>query len=145
MDITINDLVVASSEDVAIAFIAWLATATKRGERMKDSNRRKYAMHLTFEYVSRLRTEQYEGPYNLFELRGCQEVCRVLNILRATDAFKTTQRTNSGNGAFQAAFNKLEAFWRHLENGGMILAEEIDLAHRQWEIVRDSIAKHFFW
>ena len=28
--------------------------------------------------------------------------------------------------------------------GRLILAEEIDLAHRQWEIVRDSIAKRFF-
>ena len=143
MDITINDLMVASSEDVAIAFIAWLATATKRGERMKDSNRRKYAMHLTSEYVSRLRIDQYEGPYNLFELRGCQEVCRVLDILRATDAFKATQRKNGGNGVFQAAFDKLEDFWRHLENGGVILVEEIDPARRQWEMVRNRVANRF--
>ena len=100
-------------------------------------------MHLTFEYVSRLRAEQYEGPYNLFELRGCQEVCRVLNILRATDAFKATQRTNGGNGVFQAAFNKLKDFWRHVENGGVILAAEIDPARQQWEIVSDSITSRF--
>ena len=143
MDLTLNDLMAATSDDVAVAFIAWLATATRRGVRMADSNRRKYATHLRSEYVSRLRTDQYEGPYNLFDLRGAQEVCRVLNILRATDAFKATQRKNGGNGVFQAAFDKLEAFWRHLENGGVILAEEIDPARHQWEIVRDSITNRF--
>ena len=110
---------------------------------MADSNRRKYAMHLTSEYVSRLHTDQYMGPYNLFDLRGSQEVCRVLNILRATDAFKATRRTNGGNGAFQAVFDKLETFWQHLENGGEIHLEEIEPAHRQWEIVRDSITNRF--
>ena len=100
-------------------------------------------MHLTSEYVSRLHTDQYLGPYNLFDLRGTQEVCRVLSILKATDTFKATQRTNGGNGAFQAAFDKLEAFWRHLENGGVILAEELAPARRQWEKVRDSIANRF--
>ena len=143
MDLTLNDLMAANSHDVAIAFVAWLATATTRGKRMADSNRRKYAMHLTSEYVSRLHTDQYMGPYNLFDLRGAQEVCRALNILRATDAVKATQRMNGGNGAFQATFDKLEAFWRHLENGGVILAGEIDPARRQWEKVRDSIANRF--
>lgn len=143
MNLTLNDLMDATSNDVAIAFIAWLATATTRGKRMADSNRRKYAMHLTSEYVSRLHTDQYMGPYNLFELKGTQEVCMVLNILRATDAFKATQRTNGGNGVFQAAFDKLEDFWRHMENGGVILAEEIDPARQQWEIVSDSITSRF--
>ena len=143
MNLTLNDLLAANADDVAVAFIAWLSTASRRGKRMADSNRRKYATHLRSEYVSRLRTDQYEGPYNLFELRGCQDVRRALDCLRATNAFKATQRTNGGNGVFQAAFDKLEDFWRYLENGGEILAEEIGPARRQWEIVRDSIANRF--
>ena len=143
MNLTLNDLLAANADDVAVAFIAWLSTASRRGKRMADSNRRKYATHLRSEYVSRLRTDQYEGPYNLFELRGCQDVRRALDCLRATYAFKATQRTNGGNGVFQAAFEKLEDFWRDLENGDEILAEEIGPARRQWEIVRDSIANRF--
>ena len=143
MNLMQKDLMAATSDDVAVAFIAWLATATKRGNQMADSNRRKYAMHLTAEYVSRLRTDQYEGSYNLFDLRGCQEVHRALEILKASDAFKASQRANGGNGVFQATFDKLEEFWQYLENGGVILAEEIDAARCQWEKVCNSTARRF--
>lgn len=135
MNKTLTDLTDASSSDVATAFIAWLATATTRGKRMVDANRRKYAMHLTAEYVSRLRTDLYNGAYNLFDLRGLQEVRRVLEVLRSTDAFKATQRANGGNGAFQASFVKLESFWEYVEDGGVIDAEELNSARQIWNAV----------
>lgn len=133
MNKTLTDLTDASSSDVALAFIAWLATATTRGDRMADANRRKYAMHLTTEYVSRLRTDLYNGTYNLFDLRGLQEVRRVLEVLRSTEAFRATQRANGGNGAFQASFAKLESFWEYMEHGGVIDAEELNSARQIWE------------
>lgn len=133
MNKTLTDLTDASSSDVATAFIAWLATATTRGKRMVDANRRKYAMHLTAEYVSRLHTDLYNGTYNLFDLRGLQEVCRVLEVLRSTDAFRATQRANGGNGAFQASFVKLESFWEYMEHGGIVDAEELNSARQIWE------------
>lgn len=135
MNKTLTDLRDASSSEVAIAFIAWLATATMRGDRMADANRRKYAMHLTAEYVSRLHTDLYNGTYNLFDLRGLQEVRRVLEVLRSTDAFKFTQRANGGNGAFQASFAKLESFWEFMEHGGVIDAEELNSARQIWNAV----------
>ena len=136
MNKTLTDLTDASSSDVAIAFIAWLATATTRGDRMADANRRKYAMHLTSEYVSRLHTDLYNGTYNLFDLRGLQEVRRVLEVLRSTEAFRATQRANGGNGAFQASFAKLESFWEYMEHGGIIDAEELNSAQQIWDALR---------
>lgn len=136
MNKTLTDLTDASPSDVAIAFIAWLATATTRGDRMADANRRKYAMHLTAEYVSRLHTDLYNGTYNLFDLRGLQEVRRVLEVLRSTDAFKSTQRANGGNGAFQASFAKLESFWEYVEAGGVIDVEELNSARQIWDALR---------
>jgi hypothetical protein len=136
MNKTLTDLTDATSSDVAIAFIAWLVTATTRGKRMVDANRRKYAMHLTAGYVSRLRTDLYNGTYNLFDLRGLQEVRRVLEVLRSTDAFKATQRANGGNGAFQASFAKLESFWEYMEHGGIIDAEELNSAQQIWDALR---------
>ena len=100
---------------------------------MVDANRRKYAMHLTAEYVSRLHTDQYNGTYNLFDLRGLQEVRRVLEVLRRTDTFRATQRANGGDGTFQASFAKLESFWDYMENGGVIAAEEMSSARQIWE------------
>ena len=136
MNKTLTDLTDASPSDVAIAFIAWLATATTRGDRMADANRRKYAMHLTAEYVSRFHTGQYNGTYNLFDLRGLQEVRGVLEVLRLTDAFKATQRANGGNGAFQASFAKLESFWEYMEAGGVIDVEELNSARQIWDALR---------
>lgn len=136
----LNDILSASSDEVAIAFIGWLAHATQRGDRMRDSNRRRYAMHLTSFYVSRLHTDLYAGTYNLYDLRGSEDVRRVLDILRATDAYRATQRTNGGNGVFQAAFEHLESFWCDLEEGGEIFAEEIEPARRIWEALHNSRA-----
>jgi hypothetical protein len=133
MNKTLTDLRDASSSDVATAFIAWLATATTRGKRMVDANRRKYAMHLTAGYVSRLHTDLYNGTCNLFDLRGLQEVRRVLEVLRSTEAFRATRRANGGNGAFQASFAKLESFWQFLEDGGTIATEEIASAQQLWD------------
>ena len=133
MNKTLIDLTDASSSEVATAFIAWLVTATTRGKRMVDANRRKYAMHLTAGYVSRLRTDLYNGTYNLFDLRGLQEVRRVLEVLRSTEAFRATQRANGGNGAFQASFAKLESFWEYMEHGGIVDAEELNSARQIWE------------
>jgi hypothetical protein len=100
---------------------------------MVDANRRKYAMHLTAGYVSRLHTDLYNGTCNLFDLRGLQEVRRVLEVLRSTEAFRATRRANGGNGAFQASFAKLESFWQFLEDGGTIATEEIASAQQLWD------------
>lgn len=131
---TLNDLMNATADDVAIAFIAWLA-----GDVAAESNRRKYALHLTEARTCRLHTPQYAGPYNLFVVRGLNEIEAALGALESTAAYRATKRSNGGNGVFQASFGKLRRFWSFLQNGGAISAADIQSAAPQWAIVRETI------
>ena len=132
----INDVRNATSNEVAICFIAWL-----HSNGMVYPNCRKYALHLTPTRTNRLHTPQYNGSYNLFDLRGYAEIDRVLRILEATPAYAATKRSNGGNGVFQATFSKIRDFWQSLESGGEIQEIEILPAIGHWEIVLESIRK----
>lgn len=133
-DMNKNDLMNASPDDVAIAFIAWLA-----GYLKADSNRRTYALHLTEARTCRLHTPQYAGPYNLFAVRGLDAVDAALGTLENTVAYRASKRANGGNGVFQAAFGKLRRFWSFLQAGGTISTADIQSAAQQWATVRGRI------
>jgi len=133
-DMNMNDLMKASADDVAIAFIAWLA-----GDLAAEPNHRKYALHLTEARTCRLHTPQYAGPYNLFAVRGLNAVEAALRALENTEAYRATKRSNGGNGVFQAAFGKLRLFWSYLQGGGSVPAADIQAAAPQWAIVRETI------
>lgn len=133
-DMNMKDLMNASPDDVAIAFIAWLVD-----ELATEANRRNYALHLTEARTCRLHTPQYAGPYNLFAVRGFNAVDAALGTLENTAAYHASRRVNGGNGVFLAAFGKLRRFWSFLQAGGTISAADILSAASQWAIVRETI------
>ena len=138
----INDVRNATSDEVAICFIAWLGQTTGTRGAHVDSNRRRQACHLTAQYVGRFNAANLNGSYNLFDYRDSADIEPVLAAIEATQAYRATQRVNGGNGFFQNAFNKYRQFWRFLENGGEILEPELEHAIRQWTIVQQSLNKN---
>jgi hypothetical protein len=80
--------------------------------------------------------------YNLYSYRGGEQASDVIRRLMRTDTFATTQRSNGGNGVFQAAFGMLKDFWSFLENGEGIPEELLDNARQKWTGACEWLASH---
>jgi len=132
----IQDLMKAESDRVAVAFICWL-----KDKKLVDPNCRKYSLHLTEARTCRLHTAQYDGPYNLFSVKGFASVDKALKALEATEAYRATQKANGGNGVFQAVFGKFREFWEFVEGGGENPTKEIDSATKLWATVCQTIKR----
>ena len=143
--ITLDDVMNAENwQDVAVFFLAWLDMPKVPGgdkKRLDPRNHRKYALHLTEEYVSRMHDAELPS-YNLYSYRGGEQVSDVIRRLKRTEAFAATQRLNGGNGVFQAAFAKLQDFWSFLENGNGIPEELLDNARQKWAGACEWLASH---
>ena len=126
------EIVAGGPAEHAIAYIAFLSTV---GNIAAESNRRRYALHLTSQYVVRLHDPRYQWSYNLFDVGGTEELERALGVLQTSEAYRLSQRTNGGNGVFQATFGKYRAFWAYLEAGHGIDERAIAAARPQWAIV----------
>lgn len=135
----VNDVRNASSNEVAVYFIAWLGQTTGTRGVHVDSNRRRQACHLTAQYVGRFHAANLNGSYNMFDYRGSAYIEPVLAAIEGTQAYMATQRINGGNGYFQNAFNKYRKFWRFLEEGGEILGSELANATVQWARVQATL------
>lgn len=143
--IMLDDVMKAEDwQDVAVFFLAWLDMPKVPGEKRKrldPRNHRKYALHLTEGYVSMMH-EAGLPSYNLYSYRGVEQVSGAIRRLKETDAFAATQRSNGGNGVFQAAFGKLQDFWSSMENGEGIPEELLDNARHKWAGACEWLASH---
>ncbi|MBR4654376.1 MAG: hypothetical protein IKO72_13530 [Kiritimatiellae bacterium] len=143
--IMLDDVMNAENwQDVAVYFLAWLDMPKVPGgdkKRLDPRNHRKYALHLTEEYVSRMHEAELPS-YNLYLYRGGEQVSDIIRILMRTAAFTAAQGSNGGNGVFQAAFGKLQDFWSSLENGEGIPEELLDNARQKWAGACEWLASH---
>lgn len=143
--IMLDDVMNAENwQDVAVYFLAWLDMPKVPGgdkKRLDPRNHRKYALHLTEEYVSRMHEAELPS-YNLYLYRGGEQVSDVIRILMRTDTFAATRGANRGNGVFQAAFGKLKDFWSFLENGNGIPEELLENARQKWVGACEWLASH---
>ena len=143
--IMLDDVMKAENwQDVAVFFLAWLDMPKIPGgdkKRLDPRNHRKYALHLTEEYVSRMH-EAALPSYNLYSYRGGEQVSDVIRRLMRTDTFAATKRSKGGNGVFQAAFGMLKDFWSFLENGEGIPEELLDNARQKWAGACEWLASH---
>ena len=139
-----NVLNAANWQDVAVYFLAWLDMPKVPGgdkKRLDPRNHRKYALHLTEEYVSEMHVPELPS-YNLYAYRGSAQVSDVTRRIMETDAFAATRGAKGGNGVFQAAFGKLKNFWLFLEDGNGIPEEQLDNARQKWADVCRWLATH---
>ena len=144
--IMLDDVMKAEDwQDVAVFFLAWLDMPEVPGgdkKRLDPRNHRKYALHLTEEYVSSMHEAELPS-YNLYSYRGVVQVSDVISRLKRTEAFAATQGSNGGDGVFQAAFGKLQAFWSFLENGEGIPEELLDNARQKRAGACKWLASHW--
>ena len=143
--IMLDDVMKAENwQDVAVFFLAWLDMPKEPGgdkKRLDPRNHRKYALHLTEKYVSRMHEAELPS-YNLYSYKGVEQIADVIHRLEETDAFVATQRSKNGNGVFQAAFGKLKEFWSFLENGDGIPEELLESARQKWAGACEWLASH---
>lgn len=129
----LTELMNATDDDVARAFIAWGRTVNEWRTNNTGIN---YTCCLV--NVNALNPIG-DIPTNLFTLRGSEAVVNILENLRDTEAYQRTRRRNGGNGIFPAAFKALRDFWAFFSGGGQISNEDVNGANADWEAVQNRI------
>jgi len=141
-NLKLGDMMKATSDEVAIGFIAWLGqcgASSVPEYRALDRGRMVRLLLNTFRFFNPHRADQLSS---IFDYRGKEAVERVLRAIERSSRFKALLSPTICYGSpYPHAFAKYRKFWSFLADGGEIEESELAKAESIWAEVNADIAK----